>query len=70
MPAPLPTLQLMSLPVPLYWYRRTAEGMLSSTDRYENNKIIWDVYKAHIGQNLQYLVDLSIRNTLVGDDPA
>lgn len=28
------------------------------------------LYKAHIGQNLQYLVDLSIRNTLEGDDPA
>ena len=60
----------MSLPVPLYWYRRTEQGMLSSTDRYENSKIIWDVYKAHIGQNLHDLVDLSIRNTLVGDDPA
>ena len=44
--------------------------MLSSTNRYENSKIIWDVYKAHIGQNLYYLVDLSIRDTLVGDDPA
>jgi hypothetical protein len=28
------------------------------------------LYNAHIGQNLKYLVDLSIRNTLVGDDPA
>jgi glycosyltransferase involved in cell wall biosynthesis len=68
--AALAGLRLMSLPVPLYWYRRTAEGMLSSTDRYENNKIIWDVYKAHVGRELQYLVDLSIRNTLVGDAPS
>ena len=60
----------MSLPVPLYWYRRTEQGMLSSTDRYENSKIIWDIYEAHIGQNLHDLVDLSIRNTLVGDDQA
>jgi hypothetical protein len=30
-----------------------SEAGLSSTNRYENSKIIWDVYKAHIGQNLQ-----------------
>jgi hypothetical protein len=44
--------------------------MLSSTDRYENSKTFWDVYQAHIGPDLHDLVDLSIRNTLVGDDPA
>jgi hypothetical protein len=60
----------MSLPVPLDWCRRTEQGMLSSTDRYENSKTFWDVYQAHIGPDLHDLVDLSIRNTLVGDDPA
>jgi hypothetical protein len=55
---------------PLDWYRRTEQGMLSSTNRFENSKINWAVYEAHIGRNLQYLVDLPIRNTLVGDDPA
>jgi hypothetical protein len=43
--------------------------MLSSTNRFESSKIE-AVYEAHIGRNLQYLVDLPIRNTLVGDDPA
>jgi glycosyltransferase involved in cell wall biosynthesis/GT2 family glycosyltransferase len=65
--AALAGLKLLSLPVPLFWYRRTAEGMLSSTDAYENNKIIWDVYKAHVGRDLQHLIDFAIRNTLVGD---
>jgi glycosyltransferase involved in cell wall biosynthesis len=62
--AALAGLSIVSLPVPLYWYRRVPTGMLQSTDRYANNKIIWDVYRSAIPPNLRRFVDLSIRNDL------
>jgi glycosyltransferase involved in cell wall biosynthesis len=58
-------LKQVSLPVPLYWYRRVEGGMLHTTDQIDNNRIIWDLYRQALSPNLARLVDLSIRNDLV-----
>ena len=63
--AALAGLKAASLPVSLYWYRRVDTGMLGTTDRYLNNKIIWDLYVKALPRGLSRFVDLSIRNDLV-----
>lgn len=63
--ANLAGLKQLSLPAPLFWYRRVQTGMLNSTDRYANNRIIWDLYRQSLPANLSRLVDLAIRNDLV-----
>lgn len=60
--AALAGLKHLSLPVPLYWYRRVDSGMLSTTDLYLNNRIIWNVYKAALPASLSRLIDLSVRH--------
>lgn len=60
--AALAGLKHLSLPIPLYWYRRVESGMLSTTDLYVNNRIIWDVYKAALPTSLSRLIDLSVRH--------
>ena len=62
--ASLQGLKQVSLPVPLYWYRRVEGGMLHTTDQIDNNRIIWDVYRKSVPKKLSRLVDLSIRNDL------
>ena len=63
--AALAGLKSLSLPVPVFWYRRTPGTMLNITDRYTNNRIIWDVYQAALPPGLSRFVDLAIRNDLV-----
>ena len=63
--ASLQGLKQVSLPVPLYWYRRVEGGMLHTTDQVDNNRIIWDLYRQALPPHLARLVDLSIRNDLV-----
>jgi glycosyltransferase involved in cell wall biosynthesis len=63
--ASLQGLKQVSLPVPLYWYRRVEGGMLHTTDQVDNNRIIWDLYREAVPAHLSRLVDLSIRNDLV-----
>lgn len=63
--ANLAGLKQLSLPVPLFWYRRVDTGMLNTTDRYANNRIIWDLYRQSLPANLSRFVDLAIRNDLV-----
>jgi glycosyltransferase involved in cell wall biosynthesis/GT2 family glycosyltransferase len=63
--AALAGLKHLSLPIPLYWYRRVESGMLSTTDVYLNNRIIWDVYKAAVPASLSRLIDLSVRHEAV-----
>ena len=63
--AVLAGLSTLSLPMPLYWYRRVPSGMLSTTDQYLNNRIVWDAYVEALPPRLARFVDLSIRNTLV-----
>ena len=58
-------LKQVSLPVPLYWYRRVEGGMLHTTDQIDNNRIIWDLYREAIPKHLSRFVDLAIRNDLV-----
>ena len=60
--AALAGLSILSLPEPLYWYRRVPSGMLMSTDEFDNNRIIWDAYAAALPASLRRLVDLSVRN--------
>lgn len=60
--AALAGLKLVSLPVPLYWYRRDPGGMLLSTDPYRNMQVVWDTYRRHLGPNLRYLADLAVRH--------
>jgi O-antigen biosynthesis protein len=62
--ASLTGLRVISLPVPLFWYRRTAGSMVRTTDMYKNQKLIWDTYRRHLPQSLPRLVDLAIRNPL------
>jgi O-antigen biosynthesis protein len=63
--ASLAGLRVISLPVPLFWYRRTAGSMLRSTDMYKNHKLIWNTYRQHLPGDLTRLVDLAIRNPIV-----
>lgn len=63
--ANLAGLKQLSLPVALFWYRRVETGMLNTTDRYANNRIIWDLYRDAIPPHLSRFVDLAIRNDLV-----
>jgi GT2 family glycosyltransferase/glycosyltransferase involved in cell wall biosynthesis len=60
--ASLAGLKIISLPVPLYWYRRTPSGMLLSTDPYRNMKVVWDVYRAHLGPRGAFFADLAARH--------
>ena len=64
--AALSGFKITSLPVSLFWYRRVPTGMLLSTDAFANNRIIWDAYREAIPVELTRLVDLSIRNDVVG----
>ena len=64
--AALAGLTIASLPVSLFWYRRGPTGMLMSTDAFANNRIIWDAYREAVPAGLTRLVDLSIRNDVVG----
>lgn len=63
--AALAGLKHLSLPIPLYWYRRVESGMLSTTDLYANNRIIWNVYRAALPASLSRLIDLSVRHEAV-----
>ena len=63
--AALAGLTSVSIPEPLYWYRRVPTGMLLSTDSYANNRVIWDAYAQALPPGLARFVDLSVRNTLV-----
>ncbi len=67
--AALEGLSILSLPIPLYWYRRVPTGMLMATDLYTNNKIIWGAYASALPRPLQRLVDLSVRNELLFNAP-
>ena len=58
-------LRTVSLPVPLFWYRRLITGMHATTDQYENNKLIWDAYEAVMPPELRRLVGLAVRNDFV-----
>ena len=60
--AALAGLAILSLPEPLYWYRRVPSGMLMSTDEFDNNRVIWDAYAEALPASLRRLVDLSVRN--------
>ena len=60
--AALAGLSILSLPEPLYWYRRVPSGMLMSTDEFDNNRIIWEAYAEALPASLRRLVDLSVRN--------
>ena len=60
--AALAGLSILSLPEPLYWYRRVPSGMLMSTDEFDNNRVIWDAYAEALPASLRRLVDLSVRN--------
>jgi glycosyltransferase involved in cell wall biosynthesis/GT2 family glycosyltransferase len=62
--ASLNGLKHVALPLPLYWYRRAAGGMLHTTDQVDNNRIIWDLYREALPARLSRLIDLSIRNDL------
>ena len=63
--AALAGLSIVSLPEPLYWYRRAPTGMLMSTDAYANNRVIWDAYAEALPPGLRRFVDLSVRNDLI-----
>ncbi|WP_237479906.1 glycosyltransferase [Lichenibacterium dinghuense] len=65
--AVLAGLTVLSLPEPLYWYRRVATGMLLSTDAYANNRVVWDAYAEALPSALRRFVDLSVRNHFTGD---
>lgn len=64
--AALAGLFTVSIPEPLYWYRRVPTGMFLSTDVHANNRIIWDIYAAALPPSLRRFVDLSVRNDLFG----
>ena len=67
--AALAGLSILSLPIPLYWYRRVPTGMLMATDLYTNNKVIWGAYASALPGPLRRLVDLSVRNELLFTAP-
>lgn len=58
--ASLAGLSILSLPVPLYWYRRIGTGMLLSTDAHENHRVVREAYVRALPPALRRLVDLSI----------
>ena len=60
--AVLADLRVLSLPIPLYWYRRVSTGMLKTTDWFRNRKLIWDTYRAHLPKKLSRFADLAIRS--------
>ncbi|WP_129221391.1 glycosyltransferase [Lichenibacterium ramalinae] len=60
--AALAGLSILSLPEPLYWYRRVPSGMLMSTDEFDNNRVVWNAYAEALPASLRRLVDLSVRN--------
>ena len=62
--AALAGLSIVSLPEPLFWYRRVSTGMLLSTDSHANNRVVWDAYAAALPPALRRFVDLSVRNDL------
>ena len=63
--AALAGLSIVSIPEPLYWYRRVPSGMLMSTDEFANNRIIWDAYAEALPPALRRFIDLSVRNDRV-----
>lgn len=65
--AALAGFRILSLPVPLFWYRRLPTGMSVSTNVFANTQLIWRAYAATLPRNLVRLVDLSVRNILTGD---
>nr|WP_282587799.1 glycosyltransferase [Lichenifustis flavocetrariae] len=65
--AALAGFKTVSLPVPLFWYRRLPTGMSVSTNLFANTAKIWRAYADQLPPGLQRLVDLSVRNALTGD---
>ena len=65
--AALAGFKIVSLPVPLFWYRRLPTGMSVSTNLFANTQMIWQAYMATLPPGLERLVDLSVRNVLTGD---
>lgn len=61
--------RILSLPVPLFWYRITPGSLLRSTDRTKNYRVISSTLHEKVDAELRPLIDLMIGQYLTAGSP-